>query len=101
MGGHHQFSFPLLDESTTRRRTHPNRKRLAKLFGVQAPGVPLNVLSLTPPQSSPPRPCSQSRTARQASSLTALWIGTSVFMSPAFGRCCLRSIAAKNWDSDG
>ena len=49
----------------------------------------------------PPLPFSHSRICDQALSLTALWIGTTVFISTSFGSQFFRLMASKNICSDG
>ena len=49
----------------------------------------------------PPLPFSHSRIWDHALSLTALWIGTTVFMSTSFGSQFFRRMASKNICSDG
>lgn len=54
-----------------------------------------------PPHFVPPLPASHFRTSDQARSFTALWIGTTVFMSEVWGLWFFRAMAAKNWASEG
>jgi hypothetical protein len=73
--------------------SHPRRVRILA-FGLGSPGLPLKLTRRTPPQRSPPRPASQSWMCDHARSFTALWIGTTTFMSGARGSWFLRAIAA-------
>jgi hypothetical protein len=73
--------------------SHPSRDRIVA-FGLRSPGLPLKLTRRIPPQRSPPRPASHSRMCDHARSFTALWMGTTTFMSGARGSCFLRAIAA-------
>jgi hypothetical protein len=57
--------------------------------------------NFTPPQASPLFAASHFIISRNARSLTALSIGTIIFMSTAFGLWFLRAVAAKNCASEG
>ena len=73
--------------------THPRRVRILA-FGLGSPGLPLKLTRRIPPQRSPPRPASHSLMCDHARSFTALWMGTTTFMSGARGPWFLRAIAA-------
>ena len=73
--------------------TRPRRVRILA-FGLGSAGLPLKLTRRMPPQDSPPRPASQSRMCDHARSFTALWMGTTTFMSGALGSWFLRAIAA-------
>ena len=75
------------------RETHPRRVRIFA-FGLGTPGLPLKLTRWMPPQRSPPRPASHSLMCDHARSFTALWMGTTTFMSGALGSWFLRAIAA-------
>lgn len=81
-------------------KTNP-RSMFSRALGLLSFGRPLKLTSFIPPQTSPPRPASQFKISRHARSLTALCIGTIVFMSAARGLWFLRAIAAKNCSSEG
>jgi hypothetical protein len=73
--------------------THPRRVRILA-FGLGSPGLPLKLTRRMPPQRSPPCPTSHSLMCDHARSFTALWMGTTTFMSGARGSWFLRAIAA-------
>jgi len=73
--------------------THPRRVKILA-FGLGSPGLPLKLTRRIPPQRSPPRPASHPLICDHARSFTALWMGTTTFISGARGSWFLRAIAA-------
>lgn len=80
--------------------TDPNSD-LNLALGLSSWDLPLKLTNLSPPHASDPLPSSHFKISYHVRSLTALCIGTMIFMSFAWGSWFFLAIAAKNWDSDG